>query len=267
MPTQNLYIFHDRHDLSWWDGVERKYWEAPGKGYSDILHDDAELTEIAPRKSGNFLVAERSNDSVRGAKLIEFNLLGKVAEHAFPMLIDPASGRALGAAHIELLADDCTLLYTLGNDTVANNRVLRFDICTGQALSDFATLTAGQYAGSIRQLPNGDILVANGVAVLQFTADGRLLRSFPFPGVTHVALTPDGKQFWIANVELEAEIAHLYRIDPGTPDGSPQPIMIGNPGSDSIYLPLEITNLNVIGEWRAASATSPGRVRPVRLRP
>jgi len=49
------------------------------------------------------------------------------------------------------------------------------------------------------------------------------------------------------------------------PDG--HTIMIGNPGSDSIYLPVEITNLNVVGEWRAASATSPGRVRPVRLRP
>jgi len=260
-PTPKLYLFHDRHDLSWWDGMERFYTE-PGKGYFDILHDDAELTEIAPRKSGNWLVAERSNDAVLGAKLIEFNLQGPVAEYPFPPLIDTASGRALGAAHIELLADNCTLLYTLGHDTPANNRVLRFNICTGQALSDFAPLRTGEYAGSIRQLPSGDVLVANGTAVLQFTSSGTLLRSYPIPGVTHLALTPEGNKYWAASVEIENEIAHLYLLDPAAPDGAPKAATIAGGLSD--WLSAEITNLNVVGEWRAAAGTSPGRVRAVR---
>lgn len=262
IPTPNLVVFHGyHHNVSWWDGVLRKYWE-PGNGYTDIFFADTELGEIAPLRNGNFLVAERFNDAARGAKLIEFNLQGKVAEYALPEVLDAENHRALGALHIEVLADGCSVLYTLGNDTPDNNRVRRYNICTRQAEPDFASLVAGQYAGAIRQLPNGDVLVANGTAVLQFTSSGSLLRSYQLPGVTHIALTPDGRMFFAAGVELDQ--AKLVRFDPSVPNGDPKTIRVGNPGFESSDVPVDIWNLVTVGEWRASAPVVAGRARPIR---
>jgi hypothetical protein len=259
IPATTEWIFHDGQTVSVWDGVCHNFME-PGKGYNDIFTDDTELSEIAPMRSGNFLVAERSADAAHGAKLIEFNLQARVADFTFPQLLDPMTNRALGAMHIELLADQCTVLYTLGNDDPAGNRVRRLNICTQQPQPDFASLVAGQYEGAIRQLPNGDVLVANGSAILQFSAQGALLRSYQFPGVTHLALTPDGSAFWAAGVALGTE--YLWYFDPSTPDGHPKAVQFGGPGSMTIMVPLDISDLVVIGEWRAAlTSTRPRAVR------
>src|SRR5260370_12613012 len=90
MPLQPTYyppiIFHYRRTVSAWDGGPT-YYELPGKGYDEIFTDDAELTEIAPMRAGHFLVAERSSDRTRGAKLIEFTVHGRVAEYRFPELV------------------------------------------------------------------------------------------------------------------------------------------------------------------------------------
>lgn len=239
MPAPDRILFHHQRVVSFWDGVPRLYNEA-GKGYTEIFAEETELGEIAPMRSGNFLVPQRWNDRERGAKLIEFNVRGRVAEYAFPEVIDPATNRALGATHIELLADQCTVLYTLGN------RVARLNICTGQAQTDFATLVAGEHAGSIRQLPNGDVLVANGSAILQFTSAGSLRRTYSFPGVTHLALTADGKAFWAGGVFLGK--AELRRFDPE------QSVQLGNDGMQTLMVPLETTDLVVVGEWRASNA-------------
>ena len=235
IPAPNEIVFHSGGTVSVWDGVQRIFTE-PGKGYTDIFHDDAELGEIAPmRAAGMFLVPERGTS---GAKLIEFNLQGRIAEVPFP--------NGAGATHIELLGDQCTLLYGAGN------RVARMNICSGAALSDFATLAADEVVHTIRQLPNRDVLVANGNAVLQFTADGALLRSYPFPGVTHIALAPDGTFFWAAGVA--AGKAELRRYD-----GEATEIPIGNPEMRSILVPLQADDLVVVGEWRAAA--QPAKVR------
>jgi hypothetical protein len=250
IPAPNQIVFHSEQTVSFWDGVVHNFWEE-GKGYVDIFHDDTELGEIAPMRSGNFLVPERSNDRARGAKVIEFNLQGRVAEVRFPEVVDVASGRAVGASHIELLADQCTLLYGVGN------RVARLDICTGAARSDFAVLHADESAGSIRQMPNGEVLVASGSAVLQFAANGTLLRSYSFPGVTNVALTPEGTAFWAAGVD--ADKAELRRFDPNVVGGNPTTIPLGNPEMTSAAVPVDVSDLVVVGEWRPA--LQPGRVR------
>ena len=230
IPASNQILFHRDRTVSVWDGVYRVFTE-PGKGYTEIFRDDAELGEIAPMRSGHFLVPE---GSMAGAKLIEFTLNGRVREIAFP--------NGIGAEHIELLGDQCTLLYGVAN------RVARMNICTGAALSDFATLSAP--AGAIRQLPSRDVVVADGSAVLQFTADGALLRSYPFAGVTHVALTPDGSAFWAAAVV--AGKAELRRYDGGTRD-----VPIGNPGMSDGFVPTAVDDLVVVGEWRAAALPKP----------
>jgi len=252
-------VFHYRQTVSAWDGVAR-YYGLPGKGYDDIFSDDAELTEIAPMRSGHFLVAERSSDRTRGAKLIEFTVHGRVAEYRFPELV--VNDRALGAMHIEVLADQCTVLYTLGNDDPAGNRVRRFNICTLQAQPDFATLVAGQYAGSIRQLPNGDVLVANGTFVIEFTSSGSYVRTYQLRGVTHLALSPDGKTFWAGAVDMDK--ADLHHFDPNS-SGDGESVPLGRPESQFLYSPVGIDDLVVVGEWRAATSAAT-RLRVVRGR-
>ena len=261
IPAPDRYVFHYEQTVAFWDGVVHMMWEE-GKGYTDVFRHDTELGEIAAMRSGNFLVAERWNDPAHGAKLIEFNLHGRVAEYLFPEVLDVANHRALGAMHIELLADQCTVLYTLGNDDPASNRVRRLNICTRQPQNDFASLLPGEYAGSIRQLPNGDVLVANGSVVLQFTANGSLVRSYQFPGVTHLALSTDGRTFWAAGVNL----AHtdLRQFGVNMPDANPPSLPLGNPEMRTLIVPLEVNDLVVIGEWRAA--TAPMKVRPRAVR-
>jgi hypothetical protein len=239
VPTKGQYVFHHDREVAFWDGVYRTI-ASPDPAYTSVFRATTDLGEIAPMRSGNFLVAERSSAN---AKLIEFNMRGRVAEYAFP-----------GATHIELQNDQCTLLYTRGENDAA---VHRFDLCTRKQLSDFAALQPGQYAGSIRQLPNGDVLVANGNAVLHFTQTGSLLRSYPLPNVTHIALTPDASAFWAAGVYESA--GELRRVDLQSPFLTHGPVPLGNPGMRSIYVQVEATDLVVVGEWRASTppATQP----------
>ncbi|HJQ40144.1 MAG TPA: hypothetical protein VKB93_23615 [Thermoanaerobaculia bacterium] len=235
IPRKDLYVFHHDREVAFWDGHYRPF-VSPEPAYTSVFHATADLGEIAPMRSGNFLVPE-----IHGTKLIEFNARGVVTEYAFP-----------GATHIELLADQCTLLYTRGDGDAA---VHRFDLCARKSLPDFAALQPGQYAGSIRQLPNGDVLVANGNAVLHFTQAGSLLRSYPLPNVTRIALTPDASAFWAAGVYANA--GELRRVELQSPFLAHEPVPLGNPGSQSIYIQVEATDLVVVGEWRASAAAQP----------
>lgn len=250
-PAPNRIVFHSDRTVSWWDGVYREA-NTLEPAYTEIFKADTELSEIAPMRSGNFLVAERWSDAARGAKLIEFNLRGRVAEYRFPTIVDAETNRALGARHIELLADQCTVLYTLGSDHRLNNRVLRMNICTGAQQADFATLLAGEYAGAIRQLPNGDVLVANGAFVMKFNAQGSYTGGYPLAGVTHIALSPDVSTVWAAGVSLDE--LKLQRFDLGGPSASGVQVPIGNPEMHDSLVPLNVTDLVVIGEGRASAA-------------
>lgn len=258
VPAPDQYLFESGGTVSMWDGVERVFTD-PGPGYTDIFHDDAYLGEIAPMRNGNFLIPELQSPRALGAKLIEFNLHGIVAEYPFPEVIDVAHDRAIGARHIELLADQCTLLYTTGDEDPSGNRVRRLNICRRQQEPDFAPLLPGQYAGAIRQLPGGDLLVANGTAILRFSAQGVLVRTYPLNGVTHIALTPDGGAVWAAGAKDDA--AKFVRLEL---NGDQKPARLGNPGFSSAYAPLAVDDLVVIGEWRAASPALNRRVRAVR---
>ena len=228
MPATNAVLFHDGHTLSVWD-------ESSSKS-SAIFHDDAQLGEIAPLRGGRFLVAEQS-----GAKLIEFDLRGRLADFDL-------SG---GALHIEALANGCVVLYDTGTDA----RVRRVNICGGAAADDFVSLPESSVAGAIRQMPGGDVLVAGGNAVFQFTSAGALLRMYPVGGVTHIALAPDGATFWAAGVD--GDVAFLRHVDPRA-SGS-ESIPLGNPGMQSIEVPQDASELAVVAEWRAAAQPVRGR--------
>jgi hypothetical protein len=159
-----------------------------------------------------------------------------------------------GARYLDALANDCTVLFSTGADA----RVQRMNICSGAVDVDFATLPAGDIAGAIRQLPGGDVLVAGGSAVYQFTSAGALLRSYPMNGVTHIALAPDGATFWAAGVDGDG--AFLRHVDPGAPGSASIPL--GNAHAQTIEVDEAVTDLVVVGEWRAAA--QPIRARAAR---
>lgn len=255
IPVANRVFFHRDGVVSLWDGVPRLFTE-PGKGYEDIFAANAELSEIAPSRAGRYLVAERFGGDERGAKLIEFDANGVIGEYRFPDV--ESQGRAVGARFIELLADRCTVLYTNGDDDPRRSRVGRMNLCTGEA-GDFAVLNPGDYGGAIRQLPSGDVLVANGHAILRFTRAGVLIGSSEFPGATHLALSPDARTLWAAAVE--SNMAELREYDLF---GNWRSIALDGPGTVSSYVPIEVANLVVVGEWRAASTVQ--RERAVRRR-
>ena len=234
IAAPNQIVFHNGGTVSVWDGVPHIFTE-PGLGDTELFHEDAPLGDIAPMRNGDFLVPS-------GLKLIEFNVHGRVREIAFPNVVAPE--------HIDLLGDQCTLLYDAGN------RVARMNICTGAALSDFAALDAGKSAGAIRALPNGDVLVADGSEVLRYTADGALLNAYPFAGVTHIALTPAGDAFYAGAVDAGNAILRVY--------GTGRDIPIGNPGMTDAFVPEAVDDLVVVGEWRAATAAPKQRPRAVR---
>ena len=236
IPMPDQAVFHSDGTVSVWDGVPHYLWE-PGLGYTELFHRDGQLGEIAPMRSGHFLLPD-------DAKLIELSLQGVVREIPFP--------NGVGAAQIELLADQCTLLYGVAN------RVARMDICTGEALSDFAAMPIGTVR-AIRKLPNGDVLVANGSAITQLSADGAFVRLYPFDGVTHIALTPDGSAFWAAGAD--AGQGRLRYFAAGS-YGEGQEVRFDNAATRSVPADA-VDDLLVVGEWRAA-APPLIRVRAVR---
>ncbi|HEX2835519.1 MAG TPA: hypothetical protein VHW00_21080 [Thermoanaerobaculia bacterium] len=252
LPGQNRHVFHFERTVSMWDGVPRVFTE-PGKGYDELFTVETELGEIAPKGHSRFLVAERWNTRERGAHLIEFDANGRIREIRFPELIDPETNRAVGATHLELLRDRCTLLYTADS-----NRVLRMNLCTGAALSDFATFDAGTTAGAIRALPNNDVLIANADLIHRFDASGALLRTYLMPGVSHIALSLDGASFYAAGVSDGEGV--LRRFDLSIAASESVTVQLGRPGH--AYPATETVALVVVNEWRAANA-DPGKTRSV----
>lgn len=236
ITPQNGVVFHDGHTTSFWDG-EPVFVSDPRQPWSDIFSDDAKLTEIAPMRSGHFLVASAPGE--RGAKLIEFDLQRKIAEYPFE-----------GAEHIELLSDQCTLLYTNGD-----RHVRRFDVCTQQQMSDFAELLPGETAGSVQQMPNGNVLVAGGTGVVVYQADGSFWTYYPFAGVTHLVLTSYGMTFYAASSAPELR---FFTSDPGWYAS----IQLGYAGAPK--QPVVIRDLVSAGEWRASAVVA--RSRGVRRR-
>ncbi len=239
VPRPDLYLFHTNGTVSWWNGIAIPA-TVPGLGYNEIFHDDTPLGDITAWPTGNFVVPELTNDASGTAKLIEFSLQRRVRDYSFP-----AGSR--GARHIELLADQCTLLYTTGDDLFVH----RMNVCSGDAQSDFTTLWPGQKAGVVRQLANRDVLVAAGEWIAQFHQDGTFVRGHPLDGAMVIALSTDGRSFWAGSVDAK-NVAHLVHFDPETGDGNPRAVMIGNPGMGSLYVPMNASDLVVVGEWRAA---------------
>ncbi|MCG8460978.1 MAG: PKD domain-containing protein, partial [Holophagales bacterium] len=99
-----------------------------------------------------------------------------------------------GIDWIDLAADRCTLFYTS-----EGSRVLRFDVCTGQQLPDFATgLDDPLFALRIR--PNGEVMVASYHRIYRLSPQGEVVATYldGSAGFFGLNLDPDGTSFWTA---------------------------------------------------------------------
>ncbi len=99
-----------------------------------------------------------------------------------------------GTDWIELAADQHTLYYTS-----QGHAVKRYDLAAGAPLPDFAGNLPGDAAGAVRILPDGGVLVADGLAIMRLNAAGRVEQFYKAPDhKTWVALgvDPDGTSFW-----------------------------------------------------------------------
>lgn len=210
-----------------------------------------ELSEVVTNRAGELFVAETvSRARHLPARLVRFSAAGEVLRvYSLELLPRGSSaGYSAGPAHMELLADQCTLVYTLGDDLFDARRVMRFDVCTGLPMPDLLALVPRfRVGGSVRQLPNGDILVATGRDVRRFDSSGTLVLVYRVPAF-RIALTPDANGFWFADNFF------LQRIDFADPAEIAERVALPPLGN--------VRALSVVGEWRAA--TNFIKRRPVR---
>lgn len=106
-----------------------------------------------------------------------------------------AQTEATGTDWIDLASDRCTIFYTSEGASV-----LRFNSCSNQQLSPFAT--GLERALAIRLLNNGGAVVANHENIVRFDSSGRRIQSYDASGQNcWDALTIDrnGSSFWAAD--------------------------------------------------------------------
>lgn len=214
--------------------------------------------EILRTRGGDLLIAElfRVNGKPR---IVRFTPAGNV------LSVYEIAGAPLytgmqyaGVAHMDLLADQCTLLWTPNTGT--RYQVHTLDICTGSAKADFLNVTWQfesdiEQIGSIRALPNGDVLIATQKDVRRFDPAGKKVATYktPEPAVpplsaeTLLALTPDASGVWIGRYNL------IHRIDFASPS-SPSATFMTNESTG-------LFALSVAGEWRAAQQPPPASKR------
>jgi hypothetical protein len=116
-----------------------------------------------------------------------------------------------GSDWIDVANDQCTMFYTSEGTSI-----LRYDVCTSTALSDFATGLPGTlYA--LRILPDGGVLVADTNDVKRLDASGTVIGTYPKPAGESsfffaLNLDPDGTHFWTA--AYSSGMIYKYALDP-----------------------------------------------------
>ena len=112
----------------------------------------------------------------------------------------------LSAPWIELLPDQCTMLYTnFGTAIQAHN------VCTDTALGQFADLGHGT-AYALRRLADGTTLVADSTEVMRVNPSGNIYWDYSGFGaglLSSLNLDPDGTSFWAGDYNN----GHFYKVD------------------------------------------------------
>lgn len=201
---------------------------------------------MAPMNNGDYLIAQPWTQSF-GAGIIRVNAQGSVvATYALPVEF-VFEGMPVGPYHIELLSDQCTVMYVAAATLEELHLVRRHDICTRQELSPFAELAPSfGEINAVRQLPGGDILVATDEAVLRYSPDGALLVTYPYPA-RYFALTPNASGFWaVEDIRGVLTQTYIRRIDFADPTVVAFEADIGPSHG--------LNGFAVVSEWRASAA-------------
>jgi len=119
-----------------------------------------------------------------------------------------------GSDWVELLKDQKTLLYTSEGKLIKS-----FDVSTSTQNPDFASGLPGSNAFELRQLPDGDILIADSNAALLLNgATGAIKTTYTPTGnpisIFALNLDPDGTSFWTA--DLNTGTVYKFDIASGT---------------------------------------------------
>jgi hypothetical protein len=205
-------------------------------------------------RAGEYLVGEQYTSFPRVARYDESG------DHVTLYWL-PSEPAMRGVRSLELLADQCTLAWVpifydnaaMYLDSSRLSVIRKFDICANKPAGDvLLTPAPGGLLKSVRQLANGDFLVATGLEAGRFDAKGNLVRWYPrvlYDFIVGMALTPDGSGFWLV------DRARLIRFDfasPQQPAVNVVAVVSYNPSE-----PISAQELSVAGEWRAALQPPP----------
>ena len=151
----------------------------------------------------------------------------------------PADGTLVGGvASLDLAQDQCTLFYTS-----AGRRVMRYDVCHAQPITDLNSALPGSQASALRILPDSSVIVADMEAIYRLNEAGSIIQTYDVPGEDswyRVALDVGGGAFFATSRNS------VYKFD----------VVSGarlNSFTSSDYL---FDAVGVVGEPRAATAQS-----------
>ena len=143
-----------------------------------------------------------------------------------------------GIDSMDLAADQKTLFYSSDG-----KRILRYDVSTRTQLPDFVSALPGSYAGGLRILPDGGVLITNGDFILRLNSAGNEVKRYDVDLVNawhSLDLDPDGISFWAQSEDSSA----IYKFDiatgnlllaPATASNSEGSLCIfGEPPTDNI---------------------------------
>jgi hypothetical protein len=167
----------------------------------------------------------------------------------------------VGADWIDLMADQCTVLYTSEGRLVKS-----YDICKKKQNADFATLPQGSICFALRIRSNGEVLVACRDQIHRLNAAGLSIQSYTpkfqgFPvgqSESYFALNldPKGEAFWTGG-QFTGEI---YKVDIATGKllQSFMSFPLANPATGGNQ--PELSGLAVVGELRAGTSQQNGEM-------
>lgn len=144
--------------------------------------------------AGNAYVGETGCDRA----LLKFDAYGNL------LAAYPGQTEVEGVDWIDLAPDQCTIFYTSQGKTV-----FRFNGCTGQQLSTFAT---GLQTGlGLKVLADNSVLVADKADIIRFDSGGRQVSKYTASGEScwvDVAPDRDGTSFWALDY-CSSDIVHF----------------------------------------------------------